>query len=465
MSELEFPTIDPVAAEAASTAIAKASGTEVATDITKVDLGTLIDACFTKAHADVEKANKTLKDLVLDLPNQAKVDDAIAMRNRLIKTPVAEIRKITKAVKSSLDQGSKRAGANLDALVAKFDAADTLTAQIDAAQTRIDEEKEAARLKEEARIQKHRDALAKLAEPAERCRQADMTAERIAKGIALVSAIAIDREAWEEFADKAEAQKAVTLERMQALHAAAVAAEAEAARLAAEKAEQERKAAELKAEADRLAAERAEFERQKAELQAEKDRVAAEAKAKADEAARVLLEQQEAVARAEQAERDAEAQRQADALANSRVESEQSVKDAILQREAQTAETNTTEQGSQQVLKAEASTPDATDRDAPASTSPSVGSMGAGQAADAAPVAGAKPVITIELEEAVPFVPEQVEVPTLSLGEIKTRIKPIQITAEGLAELGFAATKVKASCMYLESDYEAMKAAMRKVLA
>lgn len=45
-------------------------------------------------------------------------------------------------------------------------------------------------------------------------------------------------------------------------------------------------------------------------------------------------------------------------------------------------------QGSQQVLKAERASADATARDAPATSSPRVGAMGAGQAADAAPADG-----------------------------------------------------------------------------
>ena len=49
------------------------------------------------------------------------------------------------------------------------------------------------------------------------------------------------------------------------------------------------------------------------------------------------------------------------------------------------AEPDTPAQGSQPVLKAEAATPDATDRDTPVTTSPGVGSMGAGQPADAGP--------------------------------------------------------------------------------
>ena len=52
---------------------------------------------------------------------------------------------------------------------------------------------------------------------------------------------------------------------------------------------------------------------------------------------------------------------------------------------------------SQQVLKAEAATPDATDSDVSATTGPGVGPMGAGQAADAAPAAGQAPQLRFAL--------------------------------------------------------------------
>ena len=120
-------------------------------------------------------------------------------------------------------------------------------------------------------------------------------------------------------------------------------------------------------------------------------------------------------------------------------------------------ESNTPEQGAQQVLKAEAPEPDATDRDAPASQGPSVGSMGARATADAAPS------VEYTLASAPPC--HQTQVPTLSLGTIKERIAPLSITADGLAALGFEATKVKATCLYHEADWDDIKAAMRKVLA
>ena len=55
--------------------------------------------------------------------------------------------------------------------------------------------------------------------------------------------------------------------------------------------------------------------------------------------------------------------------------------------------------------------------------------------------------------------------PTLTLGEIKTRIAPLSIDANGMESLGFTAKKERGACLYRESQWEAMKAAMLKSLA
>lgn len=291
MSELEFPELD-TAAPAATTALAEQPAGAV--DLAKLDLQAVALAAFGPAHAAVAAATKTLTGVEHDLSTPTKLADAKSLRHRLINVPLADARKVSAGLKSKLTAVSRAVGAELTAIETAFQTAESLiTPQIDAAQAKLDEEARIRREAEAARVQKHRDNLAKLAEPAERCRQPGMTAERIANGIAAVSAIVIDRAAWEDFADQAEEQKAVTLERMQALHAAAVAAEAEAARLAEEKAEQERRAAELQAESDRLAAERAELERARAELAAQQEAAAAAERARADEAARQEREQRE----------------------------------------------------------------------------------------------------------------------------------------------------------------------------
>lgn len=77
----------------------------------------------------------------------------------------------------------------------------------------------------------------------------------------------------------------------------------------------------------------------------------------------------------------------------------------------------------------------------------------------------AKPVITVDLAAAEPFVPAVTEEPTLTLGDIKDRIAPLSITAEGLAQLGFAHAATKgAAKLYLPSAWPAMRDAMKKHL-
>ena len=147
---------------------------------------------------------------------------------------------------------------------------------------------------------------------------------------------------------------------------------------------------------------------------------AKEAKRKADEAARI-----------------AEAERRAAAEAEARVRAEQ-------QRQQQEF---TEGQHPQQVLKATPATADATDRGPAADTSPGVGPMGAGQAADAAPAAEVAPE------------------PTMTLGEFNIHIAPLRIDSAGLESLGFpAAGRRKAALLYHDTDKAAMVAAMVKHL-
>lgn len=89
----------------------------------------------------------------------------------------------------------------------------------------------------------------------------------------------------------------------------------------------------------------------------------------------------------------------------------------------------------QQVLKATAPAPDATARGVSVTASPSVGSMGAGQAADAAPDDGER----------------------LTLGQINERLSPVSISVAGLSELGFEpAQQIKASRLYRACDLPAI---------
>lgn len=440
MSELEFPTIDPEAAEpAASTAVAHTPAGELSLET--MDLTKLALTGFAESRTAVATAMKTLQGVQHDLSTPTKLIEAKTLRQRLVNAPLATARKVSAGIKSKLTEASKAVGAELGKIEADFAAADALiTPQIDAAQEKLDEERRQREAAEAARVQKHRDNLAKLAEPAERCRQPGMTAERIANGIAAVSAIVIDRDAWEDFADRAEEQKAVTLERMQELHAAAVAAEAEAERIAAEKAEQERRAAELQAEADRLAAERAEIERERAAMQAEKDRIAAEAQARADEAARLEREQRE------------ESERQARELQEARERSERAEAEAH-QREAKQAETYTP--SAEQTALIERGREIVNDIIAAEVLGDAITAAFVEESAQIA-----KPAPAPEVRH---FPAPAAEAPTLMLGELWKRLG-LDDREAFLASLGFPSTPATKGTgkLYRASDVQAIRRAIAK---
>lgn len=156
-----------------------------------------------------------------------------------------------------------------------------------------------------------------------------------------------------------------------------------------------------------------------ARLDAERERI------RAEEAARVEREAAQAKAREE-----ADAKAKADAEAK------------------RLAELNTPQQSNQQVLKAEAPAPDATDRVAPATTSPSVGSMGAGQPADAGPFVGIPR----------PFGASRAasnEPPTMTIGQINARLG-FTCSGDFLESLGFVAHRDRAARLYRPSALPAI---------
>lgn len=152
-------------------------------------------------------------------------------------------------------------------------------------------------------------------------------------------------------------------------------------------------------------------------------RLAAEEKRKEAERARIRAEEAARLEREILAEQR-EQQRQAEITASALISRQQEAEKAS---NAQNSEAQTP----QQVLKAEAPAPDATARGTSVTPSPSVGSMGAGQAADAAPDDGSR----------------------LTLGQINERLAPVSITVAGLSELGFEpVAKDKASRLYRACD-------------
>lgn len=362
-AELEYPTLPDV--QTALTAPA-------ALDLEKIDLQTLALAKYATASEQAAAAVATLTGVQHDLSTQAKVDEAKSLRHRLIGQPLADMRKVTKALKSRLAAVSKAVGAKDEAVEAQFNVADRLiTPQIEAREGELQAERDERARVEAERKQRHEDALAKLSGAVARAREKGATSAEIADGIARLEAMVVG-DGWEEYRDRAEAARSAAVQALRALHAEVKARDEQAA-------DNERLrllAAQQAAELERLRVEAAERSAREAE------RIEAEQKAEAEEAARM------------EAERIADMQ----ADAPKHQDAELVLAEAPLAPDTAQATEYPEGPAAQQVLKAEAATPDATDRATPADASQVGGPVGAGQPA-AAGRAGGTRIIIVEPEE------------------------------------------------------------------
>ncbi len=310
---IDAATAEAPAAQRTDVAVAAAGGL----DLAKVDLKAVALAQFKPQREALALAKKTLAGVVHDLPTQAKVDDAVSLRNRLIKQPIADARATSKAVKSKLTQTAADVTAEEESIVKEFtEAAQLITPQIDAAQKKIDDEKEAKRLAKEKRLQGLRDHVdAIMAKWLDRCKAEGITAARISAGIQSFALLQMPDDLADVKAYWATAT-AATLASMDALQAAAAKREEEA-RLEAQRLENERIAAENARIAAEAAAESARVAAAAAAAKAEAEALmeqarqmlaAAEAKRAADElaATQAIREQHEAAERREKERHAAE---------------------------------------------------------------------------------------------------------------------------------------------------------------
>jgi len=240
-----------------------------------------------------------------------------------------------------------------------------------------------------------------------------MTAARVDAGIALLASMSFPADQWLDPVALANAQ-CETLETMRAVHAMLTEREAAAARVEAQRIENERLAAELAAQQRQLAEQQAELDRQAQEQRQRLEREAAEAERQRREAA-------EAEAR-QRAEDEAERNRLAE-LEASRL---------------------------QEVTAAAKSMADAIAP--PAAPTPEVSA--------AAPAEPVKPVITVDLDTTPPP-PQAAEEPaTLKLGTICERLG-FSLTEAFIAGLGIERRGTdKRAVLYRESDWPAIKAAL-----
>ena len=388
---------------------------EVATEIldrSEINGGTML-VQYGKTEAALATLRTKYEGVLFDLTTTAGDKAARAGRLELVtlRTSLEKKRKEFKAPAlefgAKIDAEAKRITAEIVALETPIDA------QINADEKRrADEKAERDRIEAE-RIATHQAGLDSIRALVAKAK--GIESARIANGIKMVEAMEIDPAAWEEFADQALAAKAEVLATMRAMFDRTLAHEQELAKIEAQRVENERIAAEQAAEAKRL--------------KEVADALAAEQKAAADKLAadRADFERQRAEFEAKQTQAAAPAPAPAPV--------------ATITEQAAPVEA-VAEPVAEVVVPVEAVQP------APA-------------AQPTLAVVQQIPASTLQQ----PAANADTEQPQIKLGDINARIAPLSISADGLAQLGFAALPVKgAARMYLQSDLPKMIAAMVKNL-
>ena len=284
----DIPTVVTEIAEYSQTAAALS-------DLRHRFLGVAFNVSTTKGMDEAKKARQEVKGYRTALENKRKKIKAPALeRCRLIDDEAKTITAALLELEEPIDQ------------------------QIKAEEARKEAEKAAKAEADRLRIARHQAVIQYLRGiPAD---VATASPEKIASEIAQLEELDITT-SLEEFQGQAQQAKDETLAKLRDMHAAAVAHEAEQARI---KAEQE-------AEAARIAAERAELARLRAEAEA-REREAA--------AARAEQERKDREARAEQERKDREAREAVEREQAAKLAAERAAHEAELrkQREAQEAE-------------------------------------------------------------------------------------------------------------------------------
>lgn len=334
-------TIEMIEAPADKTALAiRSSIDQVETALTEFD----------KVSAGLDALRLKYSNVVFDVTSTKGMKEATEAR-AAIREPRYAVEKARKAAKAPV----LALGKDIDARAAYITSAlqeleEPIDQQIKAEEQRKAVEKAAREQAERERVERHQAGIERIR--AYVVTAAGQSVEQIATLIRALEPMPVGADVFEEFATAAQRAKAETLERLVEMHAAAVAHEAEQARIAAEReelarlraeqaeraaSERARIAAEQKAEAERLAAERA---AQEAELRRQR-----EAQEAAMRAEREALERERAAARAAQEEAEREA-------ARLRAEAARREQEALEAKERQQAEQRAREEAAREAMLA-----------------------------------------------------------------------------------------------------------------
>jgi hypothetical protein len=208
------------------------------------------------------------RDVVYDLTTPKGLTEAKAARHDLRENGRYAVQRAEQAVRDEANAVKKEIAPEAERLIAIVKPTeDALDKLITAREAAIEAEKEVKRQAEAARVEKHREAIAKIRAFVDHAK--GLPASRIQLGIEKLTGMVFG-DACEEFKAEYETALAETISALQRMHAETLASEQEQARLAAQKAEQERVAADL-AEQKRL------LDEQAAELKRQQDELAAAA--------------------------------------------------------------------------------------------------------------------------------------------------------------------------------------------
>ncbi|MBR8434790.1 hypothetical protein KDW37_28920 [Burkholderia cenocepacia] len=242
----------------------------------------------------------SLRELVAKSTDMVEIKNAAA-RDQVhsaamtLRTARTDIQKAAKAARDDANAFSKAVIAEENRLIAITEPEEKRLLGLRDAWDEAREAEKRAKLEAEQRrvaaIREHIDDIRAIA-----VRAVGRTAAEIEVEITDLVALGIDVQRFAELTGEAEMVRGTTLDKLRELHAAAVAQEAEAERLAAEREALARERAELEARQQREEAERAERERVEAAARAEQERVDRERR-DAEEAARRAKQEREDTAR------------------------------------------------------------------------------------------------------------------------------------------------------------------------
>ena len=139
------------AAEVATEVVDSQPGGQL--DIKRLNLTDLALAQFGDWQSAVSSAKTSLAATVMDLSNASRIDEAKSLRWRLVGQPRADVRRISKDLKSKLAATSKSIGQAEEQIVAAYDEAEQLiTPRIEAAEAEIERVRREKEEAERARV-------------------------------------------------------------------------------------------------------------------------------------------------------------------------------------------------------------------------------------------------------------------------------------------------------------------------